>query len=43
MLDSGLYKMSMAILIIPISTILAADSEFCERFTRASAEGSETS
>lgn len=41
--DSGLYKTSMAVLIIPISTIFAAKSEFGERLTRASVAGSETS
>ena len=41
--DSGLYKISMAILTIPISTIFRARSVSCERFTRASAAGSDTS
>ena len=40
---SGLYRISMAVLTIPISTIFRAKSEFCERFTRASATGSDTS
>lgn len=43
MLQSSLYRISMTIFMIPISTIFSAKSGTWDKFTRASAAGSETS